>query len=220
MPGIDLSAMKGPDLRRLLKVAHSRHEGLLADRLEWEIAARRATGGVRPARPFGTPAEDDRDEPRITASDAQSFAPAYDAREPASGGRSVLLVTLGAVAGALISATVFWGLGRMAGPPSPGRAQSQPMMAMAVGPAAPAAAALPAPEPLPPQPEPVAPQALPVAATQAAEKETGLKMQVVRAAIPKAAAAKAERPPRPPTLAEWLAKPEPTSPIEPDEPLH
>ena len=237
MPGVDLSAVNGPELRRLLKIAHARRDGLLADRLEWEIAERRATSIPRPAPAFERPADDDQDELDfdMAPAEAQSFTPAYDAPNPASGGRSLLLVTLGAVAGALGSAGVFWGLERMDGPPSPGgaspaRAESPPMMAM--GPAEPAAdqvAAALAPQLRPPLPLDAAPAAPVEAPPEVATPAPTPSVEVAKAEAPKAApkrkaklqlATNAERPPRPPNLAEWLAKPEPAQHIDPDAPIY
>jgi hypothetical protein len=198
MPGIDVSALNGGDLRRLLKLAHARHDGHLADRLEWEIATR-ATKVVRP----------EADAP---------FAP--DAREPASGRRSVLLVTLGAVGGSLLAAAVFWGLARMdtPAPAPPGPDQRVAQLA---------------PEPLPPRAQPVAPEPAPVApeaalaaaplvvaagneappwTTTAQKKPVAAKATDLKKAAAKAAA-RTGRASRPPTLDEWLARTEPGAPI-------
>ena len=187
MPGIDVSALNGGDLRRLLKLAHAGHDGQLADRLEWEIATR-ATKVVRP-------------EP-----DAP-FSPG--AREPASGRRSVLLVTLGAVGGSLLSAAVFWGLERMNTPPQPHRMAAQ----LAPQPLP------PRPQPVAPEPAPIAPEAAPAPVEAAAPAATPPVVAARKEAPPpttgaqkKPVAAKATaRTPRPPTLDEWLA--EPTAPI-------
>lgn len=256
MPGINVSALSGGDLRRLLKVAHARHDGLLADRLEWEIAARATSGGPH-AGPFATLPDDDQDEAvdRMTVSDPEPYAPELTAQEPARATRSVLLVTVGAVAGSLLSASVFWGLGRIDGLPVLGRAQPQPTQtAPEIVPATPFAdqtVAVLAPEALPLQTEPIAPaptveaatletprpaETAPVEVAQAAAVEAPLPaattpVEVAQKAEPaakvhkKPAAAKgvnrkrpaktqlAERGPRPPTLAEWLAKSEPEDPI-------
>ena len=131
MPGINVSALSGGDLRRLLKVAHARRDGLLADRLEWEIAARATSGGRAPAA-FASLPDDEEDEPvgRIAAPGLtrrrsnRSPRPRTTEREsPRSAPRGVVLVTLGAVAGSLLSATVFWGLERMDMRRTPGRAE-------------------------------------------------------------------------------------------------
>jgi hypothetical protein len=76
MPGINLEALNTGDLRRLLKVAHDRHDGPLADRLEWEIAAR-ATSAARTATPFATLPEEEPEEPgfRMTATDDAPIVP-------------------------------------------------------------------------------------------------------------------------------------------------
>ena len=75
MPGINVSALSGGDLRRLLKVAHARHDGLLADTLEWEIAARRVSV-VRSAGPFATLPDEPPDyEPDEFAFDAATPGP-------------------------------------------------------------------------------------------------------------------------------------------------
>jgi hypothetical protein len=203
MPGIDVSALNGGDLRRLLKLAHARHDGHLADRLEWEIATR-ATRGVRP----------EADAP---------FLPGV--REPASGRRSVLLVTLGAVGGSLLAAAVFWGLARMNTPPRPHGMAAQL-----------------APHPLPPRPQPVALEPAPVApeaapapveaaapaatppvvaarnetpppTTSAQKKPVAAKAADLRKAAAAKAAARTARASRPPTLDEWLAQSGPKSPI-------
>ncbi|MGH6964243.1 MAG: hypothetical protein ACREE0_07150 [Phenylobacterium sp.] len=81
MPGINLEALNTGDLRRLLKVAHDRHDGPLADRLEWEIAAR-ATGAARGAHPFATPSDEEPEEPgfRMTATDDAPIVPGAAAR--------------------------------------------------------------------------------------------------------------------------------------------
>jgi len=194
MPGINVSALNGGDLRKLLKLAHARHDGQLADRLEWEIATR-ATKVVR-AEP---------DAP---------FSPGV--REPATGRRSVLLVTLGAAGGALVSAAVFWGLERMNTPPRPHQMVAQ--LAPQPRPAR--------PEPVAPEPEPVAPEAAPAPVEAAAPVATPPVVAARKAAPPpttsapkKPVAAKAAnlkktaaaRTPRPPTLDEWLAQP--TAPI-------
>ena len=42
MPGIDLSTLTAPELRQLLRLARGRHDGLLIDRVEWEIAQRKS----------------------------------------------------------------------------------------------------------------------------------------------------------------------------------
>jgi hypothetical protein len=233
MPGIDLSTLNGPDLRRLLRIAHDRNDGPLADRLEWEIAAR-AASVVRPLGSFATLPEDDHDElaDGVTGSDAAPLAPEPTAQAPASGRSVVLLVTLGAVAGSLISATVFWGLGRMDRLSSLDRAEPQPARAMSVGPAAPVADQLVAvltPEPFPSLPEPMAPATTVEAAVPAAtppadvarkaappRKAQGKQMAAKAPGLKKHAALKrkAARAGRPPTLAEWLAK------AEPEEPIH
>ena len=89
MPGINLEALKTGDLRRLLKVAHARHDGPLADRLEWEIAAR-GTSVVHPVGPFATLPDDEPDEPgfRMDATDDASIDPEPRAavrRDPETG---------------------------------------------------------------------------------------------------------------------------------------
>jgi len=87
MPGINLEALNTGDLRRLLKVAHDRHDGPLADRLEWEIAAR-ATSTARSANPFATlPDEDPDEEPdepgfRMAATDDAPIVPGAAWRDP------------------------------------------------------------------------------------------------------------------------------------------
>lgn len=222
MPGIDLSTVSGPDLRRLLKMAHIRHEGLLADQLEWEIAARRATRGARPMPGFRKSAEDDAEAPDVpmAAPEAPSFAPAYEAETPAARSRSVLLVTLGALGGGLVSATVFWGLGRMDRPPSPARpsaetAAPQPSM----GSAAPqSTVAGLASEPVPAQPESALAQSAPAPTVEVA-KQTAPKKPAARRGKMELAAT-AQRPARPPTLTEWLADPAPAQRVDPDEPIH
>jgi hypothetical protein len=170
MPGINVAALSGGDLRRLLKVAHARADGLLADRLEWEIAAR-ASSVVRPAGPFATLADDpDEAAETLAAYDVEPFEPEYV--HPVSGRRSgVLLVSLGAVVGSLLSATVFWSIERL---PALDRAEPHPTRAMSlrsappVQPPAPApvlvvsqiapkqAVARMAPEAFPPLPKPIA----------------------------------------------------------------
>jgi hypothetical protein len=130
MPGINVAALTEGDLRRLLKVAHARADGLLADRLEWEIAAR-ASSVVRPAGPFATLTDDpDEAAEQLAAYDARPFAPEHAARHPVSGRSSgALLVSLGAVAGSLLSATVFWGIERL---PTLDGAQPHPTRAMSL----------------------------------------------------------------------------------------
>lgn len=227
MPGINVSALSGGDLRRLLKVAHARRDGLLADRLEWEIAAR-ATSGGRPSVSFASHQDDDEDEPveRMAApeaeADPEAVAPEYTAKAP----RGVVLVTLGALAGSLLSAAVFWGLERM--DMRQPFVRAEPQATPAIAPAAPVAEQLVAeltPAPLPPSAEPIAPEAAPAAmvetalAVAAPPAEVARKPAPARVAQKKHAApaktltvAKAEGPPRPPTLSEWL-KTEPEEPI-------
>jgi hypothetical protein len=255
MPGINVAALSGGDLRRLLKVAHARADGLLADRLEWEIAAR-ASSVVRPAGPFATLADDpDEAAEHLAAYQDQPFAPEHAARLPVSGRRSgALLVSLGAVAGSLLSATVFWGIER---PPTLDRAQPHPTRAMSLRSAPPVQLRAPAPEQavaqiapvaLPPLPKPVvvdAPAAPPppvevakvaapakplvvaaaskmpvearkpaAAKTQVAAKKAPAKKELAQKEEPAAkqeAAQKTGPSSRPPTLAEWLAKSEPTA---------
>jgi hypothetical protein len=86
MPGINIEALNTGDLRRLLKVAHDRHDGPLADQLEWEIAAR-ATSAARSASPFATLPEDEPDEPgfRMDATDDAPVDP-----EPRTAARRVV----------------------------------------------------------------------------------------------------------------------------------
>ncbi|MGH6910668.1 MAG: hypothetical protein ACREEG_10820, partial [Phenylobacterium sp.] len=216
MPGINVSALSGGDLRRLLKVAHARHDGLLADRLEWEIAAR-ATSGGRQAGPFATLPDDEPDEPveHMTMSDGEPFAPEPQEREFAAAepverelgprNRSVLLVTLGAVAGSLLSAAVFWGLGRMDGLPVLERAQ--PTRTAALVPAA--------PEPLPLQtggpsamvepPLPATTAPVEIARTSTPVAKVHKKPAATRTATHTRPATTqlAERTGRPPTLTEW-----------------
>ena len=80
MPGINIEALNTGDLRRLLKVAHDRHDGPLADQLEWEIAAR-ATSAARSATPFATLPDDEPDEPgfRMDATDEAPTDPEFRA---------------------------------------------------------------------------------------------------------------------------------------------
>lgn len=205
MPGINVSALSGGDLRRLLKVAHARRDGLLADRLEWEIAAR-ATSGGRPPGAFADPPRDDEDEPveRIVAPgpDAGSFAaePSPGAAAQPPGG--VLLVTLGAVAGSLLSAALFWSLERY----DLRQGRAAPATAVTTSPAA-----APSVTPPPARIE----TTLPVATPPAQVARTPPKRRVPAAAKPKAmTVAAAEHAPRPPNLAEWLAG------AEPEEPIH
>lgn len=42
MPGIDLSTLTAPELRQLMRLARGRRDGLLIDRVEWELAQRAA----------------------------------------------------------------------------------------------------------------------------------------------------------------------------------
>jgi hypothetical protein len=79
MPGINLEALNTGDLHRLLKVAHARQDGPLADRLEWEIAAR-GTSAVHPASPFATLPDEEPEEPdepgfRMNATDDAPIGP-------------------------------------------------------------------------------------------------------------------------------------------------
>jgi hypothetical protein len=57
MLGIDLSTLSRPELQRLLKVAQERHDGPLAERLEWELASR-GKGGGRRAPPVAPPQDE------------------------------------------------------------------------------------------------------------------------------------------------------------------
>ena len=234
MPGINVSALSGGDLRRLLKVAHTRHDGLLADRLEWEIAAR-ATSGGRPAPAFASH-DDDEDEavePIVAPQDeVAAFAPepaapadtvgTHRLREDTVGEparpRGVLLVTLGAVAGSLLSAAVFWGLERANMREAPSRVEPRPVIAMSPA-AEQVALALLAPEPLVLPEAPAAAKvetALPVAPPPVEVAKASVKKHAVAKAAPRPkrlTVARADRPARPPNLAEWLAS-------EPDEPIH
>ena len=168
MPGINVSALTGGDLRRLLKLAQARKDGLLADRLEWELASR-ATRLVRPPAAFATLPGDDYDDWADSEfePEAEPDAPEFSARGPAGGGRRVALVTLTVVVGALLSAGAgaFWALARMDGlTPLVGDAP-HPTRAMSVRSAEPAPEGLViarAPEALPPPLLPVAPQAPPI----------------------------------------------------------
>ena len=223
MPGINVSALSGGDLRRLLKVAHARHDGLLADRLEWEIAARATPGGHAPV-PFATPQEEDDEEEaveRMAAPDVEAFTPEPMVREPASPPRGVLLVTLGAVAGSLLSVSVFWGLERLDMRRSLGLKPSEPALTVAVAPAAPAVDHTVAVLAPPPQAA-IAPEApietallvpSPPAKADPPGKPRKLNAAVKARAAPKTLkVASAERPARPPTLNEWL-KSQPEEPI-------
>ena len=232
MPGINVSALSGGDLRRLLRVAHARHDGLLADRLEWEIAAR-ATSGGHPTAAFASQQDDEEDEPveQMAVPDAETddeaLADAVAPEPTAKAPRGVVLVTLGALAGSLLSASVFWGLQRMDMGQPFGRAEPQAAPATAEPPQ-PVAEQLVAeltPAPLPPAPEPIALEAAPAAMVETALPVATLPAEVARKAAPARVAqkshaaraktlrvAKAEGPARPPTLSEWL-KTEPEEPI-------
>ncbi len=206
MPGIDLAALSGADLRRLLKVAHTRRDGLLSDRLEWEIAARAASGVRAPARFAPSPRNDDERDSTFHMSAADEGAAAGDLAAKAP--RSVLLVTLGAAAGSLASAALFWGLEQSPPPgrtPPPAMASatlaSRPALA-ALGPE-PSAPALGTPIPVETAPADAAPGPAPAPKAQRRVAKTPARTMV----------AQAERPPRPPNLAEWLAGP-------PEEPIH
>jgi hypothetical protein len=208
MPGIDLSTLNGPDLRRLLKIAHSRNDGALADKLEWEIASRGAGIG-RPGGPFPPPADDDADEPAfpMAASDPEPFVLEPRAQEPAPARSGLVLLSVGVLAGCLLSGSVFWGLQRMDRSPALGRAPPPAPRAMAVRRAAPAppppalaqpgadqvAAAL-APGPFPPRPELIAPQPEPVAPIPA---PTAPVEAVVPPVTPPVEVATEEPPPKP-----------------------
>ena len=196
MPGIDLSSLNGQELRRLLKVAHSRRDGLFADRLEWEIASRATSG----AGPFASPLEDDPEEPfvRSIALDDEPLVIEREAEEPASTRGILMMAGLGLVAGFLFSGPAFWGLERMHRPPAVARAEPHPTRAMAVrsapvraaraapppAPVAPGAdqvVAVLAPGPFPSRPKPVVPQAVTIVAEAAPTAP-------LEAAIPAAAA--------------------------------
>ena len=184
MPGIDLSSLNGLELRRLLKVAHSRRDGLFADRLEWEIASRATDGHA--AGPFASLPEDDPEEPffRSIALDDEPLVMEREAEEPASV-RGILMMTgLGLVAGLLFSGPAFWGLERMHRPAAVARAEPHPTRAMAarvapvraarakpppapVAPGADQVVAVLAPGPFPPSPKPVVPQAVTIVAEAA-----------------------------------------------------
>lgn len=145
MPGIDLSTLNALELRRLLKVAHSRNDGPLADRLEWEIAARGTSLGG-PALPFAQHADDDPGEPTFHMAPPdhrEPFAPEPfvlepTVREPPPARSGVMLVSLGVLAGCLLSGATFWAVQRM------------DMSPAAVKPPAPRAMAVRAPAPRPP----------------------------------------------------------------------
>lgn len=237
MPGINVSALSGGDLRRLLKVAHARHDGLLADTLEWEIAARKVSV-VRSAGPFATLPDEPPDyEPDAFALDAAPpgpLAPRDSRPAPARPRRGALLVTLGAISGGLLSAALFWTLARTdLSPVAAPATEPQPVRAMAATVATPMAERLVeelTPAPLPPGPEPVAsPKAPPAATVEAPRPAAKAPAKVARKTPPakrsapvkaaskpkprQLAVAKAEHAPRPPNLAEWLAKSEASEPI-------
>jgi hypothetical protein len=191
MPGIDLSSLNGQELRRLLKVAHSRRDGLFADRLEWEIASRAAASGEHAAGPFAYLPEDDPEEPffRSIALDDEPLVIEREAEEPASARGILMMACLGVVAGFALSGPAFWGLERMQRPPALEKVEPHPTRAMAarsaparsapvraaraapppapVAPGADQVVAVLAPGPFPPSPKPVVPQAVTIVAEAA-----------------------------------------------------
>ena len=227
MPGIDLSSLNGLELRRLLKVAHSRRDGLFADRLEWEIASRATDGHA--AGPFATLPEDDPEEPffRSIALDDEPLVIEREAEEPASTRGILMMAGLGVVAGLLTSGPAFWGLERMHRPPALARAEPHPTRAMAVRSApvraartahAPAPAAVApgadqvvavlAPGPFPTRPKPVVPQAV----TIVAEAAPTAPLEPAIPAAPPPVEVATEEPPAAPVIAEAKAPVEKEAP--------
>ena len=217
MPEIDLSALSGPELRRLLKVAHARGNGSLADRLEWEIAARGA-GGVAPEGALPPPPlpQDDGDEPfyRMRTPDAEPLAIERRAEVASSRTSGLPLVGLGVVAGCLLSGAAFWGLTKidlprfdlaklMERPPAPApRAMTvrpAPVPAAAPPGADQVAAAL-APGPFPSRPEPAPPVAQP-APPAPAPVAAAVEAVAPAAKLPPVEVAKAPPKPAPPKTA-------------------
>jgi len=224
MPGINVSALSGGDLRRLLKVAHARHDGLLADRLEWEIAARRVTV-VRTAGPFATLPDDLPDEPHAGEPWADA-APSLQSRyEPERSRRPVVLVTLGAATVSLLSAGLFWTLARTDGtsaaapPPLP---EPPPARVMTLRPAPPlpvagqpaALARAPEPEPMAriAPPPVVAPRPQPVTSVEPTAKPAA---SAAPAKIAKASVARKAAPARKPTPVKHAALEKDAAPKSP-----
>jgi len=172
MLGFDISALSGPELRRLLAQAQARGQDTLAEQLRAELA-QRGPGGrrLRPAEPR-PPAEDAAWEPgpimiETLPSDLELGDLELDARSETAPRRRWPLVVGVAAAAALAAGAVGWGLGGarwLPDAPVPKPAPTAPPR-LEMARAAPAAAppgdqakaleedAAAAPAPAPPEPE-------------------------------------------------------------------
>jgi uncharacterized protein YecT (DUF1311 family) len=231
MLGIDLSTLSRPELQRLLKAARARGDAPLVERLEWELGSR-GIGVGRPAPavavappPQDDPVEEDLGEDPGEAS-ADVVAPEVEriawepialeplalepiTREPTgqrpAPARGGLLLVVGLVAGCLISAGAFWGLGQMNRSPAAGRVQAPAPRVMVMRPleAAPTLAPAPPSEPAPVVPAVTAPAKPPVKpSAEIAMKAPPPKEEEI---------AKPDRARRPPPPAVRLAKADATT---------
>jgi len=177
MPGIDLSTLTAPELRQLLRLARGRHDGLLIDRVEWEIAQRKSLEsrvGVDLKRSAPSLIEDG----DVTIDEVRAFRrpgpglPPPQRRRTGSGRVSAMLG--GLVAGSALTAGAFASAGSGWRLPATIEIPSLPRVAFAERPPAPkpvlppkpvvvatassdAVAGFLAPEPFPAQPPPPPP---------------------------------------------------------------
>lgn len=232
MPGIDLSTLTAPELRQLLRLARARRDGLLIDRLEWEMAQRAAlssrVGFTVERKP--TVVIEDGD---VTIDEVRAFRrpePGLPARRTGGGGR--LAAGLGGlVAGSVLTAGAFAAAQGTDGWRLPAQIELPALPAFAVAERTPpprppvalrtansdAVAGALAPEPFPeiavaeppaPPPEPVAPPPEPlVEAVAVAEAAPEPKPQ------PRAAKAEAKPKAKPAKAKTEQAKAKPKKPV-------
>jgi hypothetical protein len=151
MPGIDLSTLTAPELRQLLRLARGRHDGLLIDRVEWEIAQRKSLEsrvGVDLRRSAPSLIEDG----DVTIDEVRAFRrpePGLPPPRRRSGSGRVSAMLGGLVAGSALTAGAFASAGSGWRLPATIEIPTLPRMAFAERP--------PAPRPvLPPKPVVVA----------------------------------------------------------------
>lgn len=116
MPGVDLSSLNSPEMRRLLAAAEARHNHVLAEQLRGELARRGARVRALPREPttFVTGSFDE----------VWGLEPAEaEARPKAAPRRRVAAAILGAVGAAAVAIVVGWQLARSGAetPPRPKR---------------------------------------------------------------------------------------------------
>ena len=208
MPGIDLSTLTAPELQQLRRLARGRHDGLLIDRVEWEIAQRAALSS-RLGFQVGRPAPVAGGDGEVTLDEVRAFRQPELQLPPPRRASSLPALAGGLVAGSLITAAAFAGVQGLDGwrlrAKSPAvqvavaERQAKPVRRPAPRPVATpststsdAVAGALAPEPFPPQAPPPPPAPVEVAVVEA----------------PAPAPVVAEEPPPAPVVEE-VAKPEP-----------